>query len=63
VPVLALRLAGVVLQRQEDVRRVTEPLLVSHAKLTKMLDWQPNWTTRQGLAETIGSDRKDSAAP
>jgi UDP-glucose 4-epimerase len=62
VPLMALRLAGTVLRRQEDVRRVTEPLLVSHAKLTRMLDWQPNWTARQGLAETIGSDRKDSAA-
>ncbi len=63
VPVFALRLAGAVLRRQEDVRRITEPLLVSHAKLAKMLDWQPTWTTLQGLAETIRSDSKDSVAP
>jgi UDP-glucose 4-epimerase len=63
VPVSFLRFAGVLLRRGDDVRRVTEPLLVSHTKLTDVLGWRPSRSVHEGLARSIGQGERDGTAP
>jgi UDP-glucose 4-epimerase len=56
-PSWSLELAGRLLGRSEDVRRLTRPLRVSSAKIENLLGWHPPWGVDHGLAETVSWHR------
>lgn len=54
VPPRCLGLAGRVLGREDDVRRLTASLRVESAKIRRELSWKPPYSVDQGLVETFG---------
>ncbi|MDN7931017.1 NAD-dependent epimerase/dehydratase family protein [Burkholderia metallica] len=52
VPVAALRLAGKLTGRSAAIDRLTGSLELDTSRIKRVLDWQPPFTTRQGLEAT-----------
>jgi UDP-glucose 4-epimerase len=48
-----LRLAAKVLGKEQEVRRLVDPLQVSPNKAIRLLNWSPPVDMNAGLAETV----------
>jgi nucleoside-diphosphate-sugar epimerase len=53
VPVRLLQAAASLMRRSEDIRRLTDSLLVSAEKIQKQLGWMPSFTVEEGLSHTV----------
>ncbi len=53
VPVWMLKFAGKLLRRSAQIERLTSSLQVDISKIRRELDWEPPYTLRQGLEETV----------
>jgi nucleoside-diphosphate-sugar epimerase len=51
-PPVLLRVAGMILGRRDEIRRLTGSLVVDSSKARRLLDWRPPHTLDAGLAET-----------
>lgn len=52
-PLALLEVAGRLLGREGDIRRLTQPLVVSTAKAQRLLQWQAPFSMDEGLASTV----------
>jgi len=53
LPVNWLRLAGKILGKSSEVKRLTGSLVIDSMKIRRELQWSPPFKLRQGLAETV----------
>lgn len=53
VPLAALRAAGSLLGRGEQIRRLCDSLLIDSEKAQRLLDWRPAFSLEEGLDRTV----------
>ena len=51
-PPVLLRVAGMILGRRDEIRRLTGSLVVDSSRARRLLDWRPPYALDAGLAET-----------